>query len=137
MARRWDYYPDGITVGGLKILERAESGATTTDTTYRIRYLCCGATDTITHLAINQRKKNHSVACRDCSNRRAAEVMTQKREEAAARKKADADQRAKNAKPIPRGWDLLPLTWDGNQAASKQTLEAERKAGRKSAYGYR
>lgn len=59
-------YACGLELGGVRVLELCQEGATQADTLYTIEFTCCGRVAQMTHSRIRDRIRDDQWRCGDC-----------------------------------------------------------------------
>lgn len=75
----WDYYKEGVSLGGVKVLERLNSAYLQGETRYRVRALCCDTVLEMTHRSISQRAQRGTPQCQFCQLEKARKERGKKR----------------------------------------------------------
>ncbi|NCC29002.1 MAG: hypothetical protein EOM22_12890 [Gammaproteobacteria bacterium] len=78
MKHRWDYYPDGQRVGGIKVVERLTSGDRPGDVRYEVACMSCGEHSEMSHKYIVARANKNVDGCHSCRVELAARARREK-----------------------------------------------------------
>lgn len=64
----WEFYQAGEKIGGawVQVLKVLRYAPHMTRTWYRVRFLCCGREDDLSHAAIRARAKRNRHRCKEC-----------------------------------------------------------------------
>lgn len=68
MTPPWTYYEVGqiVSSAGVEILQVVATGKLQSETAYRVRYLCCGEDEEISHSRLRKRERSGYVRCTHC-----------------------------------------------------------------------
>jgi len=78
MGARWDYYPEGKRISGVKILERICGGDARDSVRYDVVCLTCGTRMEMTHKYIGDRERKRVEGCSSCRAKLAAYARQEK-----------------------------------------------------------